>query len=445
MEQDVNIFDGFDFDGNDIFINAQHAAWDKLIDEIVNGNVIPLIGPDILIDGGNIHKRIVEAIARKLNLPNTPSSFSELVYDHDYLKKVKDNRDSIYTTMNMLFSRPNVFRSSNILKELLSIKQFPFIITTSFTPIAEEVMIDVWGKEELRVFKFNNNPLENDDILSETDLRKPTIYYMFGKVGDSAHRYVLTDTDMLEFCTSWLNEGDKRPRKFASIIRDKYLLMLGNNYSDWLFRFIWYSIRKTGSGEGLAVSENIENELSQFLERNHTFMCKNPHDVIQEIKSRLPERIKDLEKKKFDSVECGVDVFISYSRSDLKIAKELYKKLSEQGKKVWFDKKALSIGGNFQNEIKEGIKNARYFVPILSKNVENERKDSHYYRLEWDYASQMAISLGRTFIIPLTESGFSYKNAAVDERIQRYNAIEYKNVEDIEEAVQKIIHIINNE
>lgn len=443
MDQELNIFDDIDIDG-DIFSNVQQAAWDKLIDEIVNGNVIPLIGPDILIESGNIHRKILEALARKFRLSNTPSSFSELVYDHDFLKQVKDNKDSIYGYMNRLFSRPNVFRPSNILKELLSIKQFPFIMVTSFTPIVEEVMEEIWGKE-LRVLKFNNNPSENDDILSETDLRKPTIYYMFGKVGDSAHRYVLTDTDMLDFCTSWLNEGDKRPHKLARIIKDKYLLMLGNNYSDWLFRFIWYSIRRPGNGAGLVVAENIEDELSQFLERNHTFMCNNPHDVIQEIKSRLPERIQDIEKKKFDTVERGVDVFISYSRSDSEIAEELYKKLSEQGKKVWFDKNNISTGGNFRNEIKEGIQNARYFVPVLSKNVENERKESHYYRLEWDDASQMAISLGRTFIIPLTESGFSFKRAAVDERIQRYNAIEYNDISDIEDAVQKIIHIINNE
>lgn len=443
MDQEINLFDDIDIDV-DIFSNVQQAAWDKLIDEIVNGNVIPLIGPDILIEGGDIHKKIVEALAKKFKLLNTPSSFSELVYDHDFLKQVKDNKDSIYGYMNKVFSRPNVFRPSNILKELLSIKQFPFIMVTSFTPIVEEVMKDIW-KDELRVLKFNNNPSENDDILSETDLRKPTIYYMFGKVGDAAHRYVLTDTDMLDFCTSWLNEGNKRPHKLARIIKDKYLLMLGNNYSDWLFRFIWYSIRKPGNGAGLVVAENIEDELSQFLERNHTFMCNNPHDVIQEIKSRLPERIQDIEKKKFDSVERGVDVFISYSRSDSAIAEELYRKLSAQGKKVWFDKNNISSGGNFGNEIKEGIQNARYFVPILSKNVENERKESHYYRLEWHEAGKMAISLGRTFIIPLAESGFSFKEAAVDERIQQYNAIEFSDISSIEEAVQKIIHIINNE
>lgn len=444
MDQEINIFDDFDIEGDGLFLNAQQAAWDKLIDEIVNGNVIPLIGPDILVDGGDIHKKIVEGLARKYKLSNIPASFSGLVYDHDFLKQAKDNKDSIYKLMNKLFSRPNTFRPSNILKELLSIKQFPFIMITSFTPIAEEVMRDIWG-DELRVLKFNNNPAENDDIISETDLRKPTIYYMFGKVGDSAHRYVLTDTDMLDFCTSWLNEGNKRPQKLAQIIKDKYLLMLGNNYSDWLFRFIWYSIRKTGSGDGLVVAENIEDELSQFLERNHTFMCNNPHDVIQEIKSRLPHRLKDIEQKKFDSVERGVDVFISYSRSDIEIAEELYKALSALGKKVWFDKKNITAGGDFRNEIKEGIQNARYFIPILSKNIEQERNESHFYRLEWDYASDMAISLGRTFIIPLTETGFSFKNAAVDERIQRYNAIPYDGTKDIENVVHEIIHIINHE
>ena len=65
MDQEINLFDDIDIDV-DIFSNVQQAAWDKLIDEIVNGNVIPLIGPDILIEGGDIHKKIVEALAKKI-------------------------------------------------------------------------------------------------------------------------------------------------------------------------------------------------------------------------------------------------------------------------------------------------------------------------------------------------------------------------------------------
>lgn len=48
--------------------------------------------------------------------------------------------------------------------------------------------------KDLKVLTFNNNPAENDDINNAIDLNKPTVYYMFGRVGDTrSHRYVVID------------------------------------------------------------------------------------------------------------------------------------------------------------------------------------------------------------------------------------------------------------
>ena len=305
-------------------------------------------------------------------------------------------------------------------------------------------MSDIW-KKELRVMKFNNDPSTNDDIKPGTDIRKPTVYYMFGKVGDGAHRYVLTDTDMLDFCSSWLADTDYRPRTLVSELKDKYLLMLGNNYSDWLFRFIWYSIRKSNMGGGLYAYEQVDDELSRFLERNHTFLIKNPKEVVHQIKVRLEERLRDQEFTKFNQVENDVDIFISYSRSDSEIAETLYKKLTVMGKRVWYDRKNISSGGDFMDEIKRGIKTAKYFIPIFTKHIEQERNDSHLYRNEWDIAMQVSISLGRTYIIPVAEEGFDFYRASIPDRMQQHNAIFFNSGGDFDKVVNDIIHTMNIE
>lgn len=64
---------------------------------------------------------------------------------------------------------PNVpqQKPSDILVKLLGSKMFPFVITTSFTPIVEQAMRNVW-ESELRFLKFNNNPQENDDVVNES-------------------------------------------------------------------------------------------------------------------------------------------------------------------------------------------------------------------------------------------------------------------------------------
>ena len=318
------------------------------------------------------------------------------------------------------------------------------MITTSFTPLVEDAMREVWG-DELRVMRFNNNPSENNDICGEADLRKPTVYYMFGKVGENARRYVLTDTDMLSFCSSWLSDTNLRPNNLVSELKNKYLLMLGNSYSDWLFRFIWYSIRKVNEGEGLYVYDVVEDGLPDFLERHHTFIRKDPEEVVGKIKKMLEDKISKNEKTKFDRVDTNTDIFISYSRSDSKIAEALYNELSARGKRVWYDRNDISYGGNFMSEIRSGIRSARYFVPIFTKHIEEERNEVHVYRNEWDEAMQVAISLGRKYIIPVSEDGFDFYKASIPEKMQQHNAIIFNQNDNMKSVADKILHIMNQE
>ncbi|WP_300704641.1 hypothetical protein, partial [Bacteroides sp.] len=104
-------------DDDDIGFDPDEPAWDRLIEQIVQGNVIPVIGPDILCDcdEGNIHTKLVEYIAKRYNIESNPISFSELMFDHDYLKNNKNNKDSIYAQMNKILAHKK-FIASGILK-----------------------------------------------------------------------------------------------------------------------------------------------------------------------------------------------------------------------------------------------------------------------------------------------------------------------------------------
>ena len=397
----------------------------------------------MLIDNNvNPHQLLVDGIANMFRLTSHPHSFSELIYDPDYTKSNK--KVDIYYQVNKFFAA-NRFPPSRRLQRLLNIRQFPFVITTSFTPIVEQTMQTIWG-DELRVMRFNNNPSENHDIKSGADLRKPTVYYMFGKVGEGVQKYVLTDVDMLDFCSSWLsNDNRARPKNLFSELKDKYLLMLGNNYSDWLFRFIWYSMRKSNMGQGMLAYDHVDESLINFLERTETFTKQNPSDVIDQIITRLGKKLQENEQVKFDQPEENMDVFISYSRSDKEVAEALYAALTAQGKRVWFDKHNLTSGGNFMDEIRKAIRTAKYFVPILSENISKEKDQSHVYRNEWDLAIEVAISMGRTYIIPLAQKGFDFYRAAIPEKMQQHNAIFFDSSESMEEAAEQIIHTMNKD
>lgn len=444
-DNNPQMMDAMSFNFNDIFLDTDkdEPLWDKLIQQIIDGNVIPVIGADMLIDNNvNPHQLLVDGIANMFRLTSHPHSFSELIYDPDYTKSNK--KVDIYYQVNKFFAA-NRFPPSRRLQRLLNIRQFPFVITTSFTPIVEQTMQTIWG-DELRVMRFNNNPSENHDIKSGADLRKPTVYYMFGKVGEGVQKYVLTDVDMLDFCSSWLsNDNRARPKNLFSELKDKYLLMLGNNYSDWLFRFIWYSMRKSNMGQGMLAYDHVDESLINFLERTETFTKQNPSDVIDQIITRLGKKLQENEQVKFDQPEENTDVFISYSRSDKEVAEALYAALTAQGKRVWFDKHNLTSGGNFMDEIRKAIRTAKYFVPILSENISKEKDQSHVYRNEWDLAIEVAISMGRTYIIPLAQKGFDFYRAAIPEKMQQHNAIFFDSSESMEEAAEQIIHTMNKD
>lgn len=450
LSQDTPNKDMMDFSFDDIIDsnifenNNEEPLWDKLIQQIIDGNVIPVIGADLLIDNSsNLHKCIIDGLARTFGVSKQVNSFSELVYAPEYKNKFK-LLDSIYYQVDKIFAAKR-FPASERLCRLLSIRQFPFIITTSFTPVIEQAMQNIW-KDELRVMKFNNNPSENSDIKNGADLRKPTIYYMFGKVGAGAHKYVLTDIDLLDFVSSWLSNDNKaRPKNLCNELKDKYLLMLGNTYSDWLFRFIWYSMRKPNLGPGMLAYDILDESLINFLECTETFTKQNTSDVIDQILVRLDKKLKENEATKFNKPEENMDVFISYSRSDTQVAEQLYKALSAQGKRAWYDKYNLTDGGLFMDEIRKAIKTAKYFVPILTPNIEKEKRESHVYRNEWDTAIEVAISMGRTYIIPMADSNFDFYKAAIPERMQQHNAIFYSTEDGIEIVAEKIIHKMNQD
>lgn len=109
---------------------------------------------------------------------------------------------------------------------------------------------------------------------------------------------------------------------------------------------------------------------------------------------------------------------------------------------VWYDKYNLTDGGKFMEEIKRAIKTAKYFIPVLSQNIEREKDVAHVYRNEWDVAC--GVGIGRTFIIPIAEKDFDFYNAHLPEKIQAHNAITYISEDDIITVTQRIINKIES-
>ncbi len=441
---------------NDIVINEEEInndtdnRWNEFIDHIMSGNVIPIIGPDFQIqDKKNVHSLLIDYFVNRYNVKSNPISFSQLIYDKDFIYHNK-KQDIIYPLVDKILKQIN-FTPADILMKLMETKMFPFVITTSFTSVVEKAMYNVWGKENVRVLKFVNDPQKDmkigeGDVMSEKDLTIPTVYYMFGKHCPEYHKYVLTDMDMINFCKSWMMG---QPPILNQIIRKKYLLFLGNNYSDWLFRFIWYSMRQKDETMrfSLLTENHPEQSLVDFMQRLDAFIQANPEEAVRELIKRLNDRKKnEQEKSNSHQREYGYDVFISYSRSDQSIADEIYNSLSKRGLRVWYDKNTINPGTDWKNSILQGIRNSRLFLPILTSNIENEVMKPHEYRIEWKEAVNEANKIGGVkFIIPLAEKGFDFYNERTDipNEFKAKNSLMFVNNGNFDALADAILESVN--
>ena len=447
----------FEFD-----FGSDELRWQQLLNEIDNGNVIPVIGPDLLVcpkvteetvDGktivrtDNLHQQLINYIAQKTGVNKRPRTFSQLVFDESYKSKVRNNTKQIYLLIYQMLSNAGNIKEidtkpSQMLTDLLGTKRFPFVITTSFTPVVEEAMRAVWG--DVAVLNFNSDPQNSSqekggDIRTPADLQKPTVYYMFGKYCNVPERFVVTDSDMMKFCSKWI-KGDGVPKNLTEALKKKYLLILGNNYSDWLFRFIWYGLRSTTSEmkSDVVVDDRVEESFKEFLERLETFFQEDPSTFISSIKEEMEARsaASRPSEERYDT-----DVFISYSRSDSILAERLKSSLEAQGLSVWFDKESIKTE-NWEQAIERGIRRTRLFLPILTSNVEQEAIVPHEYRSEWTIAASLASKMGgRTFIIPFVEKGFDFYNALTDlpKAFSDINATWFSSRDELEEITQVVM------
>lgn len=410
---------------------ALQQQWNELKLAVINHNVIPVIGPNmqiapVQIQSGmtcNAQQVLLNELAKYFNLAEVPTSFSELLYDHP-LPKGYDPR-CIYAHLTQLFQSDTsaLLKPHPALVKLLGTKRFPFVMTTCFTPMVEMVMREVWG-DKLQVRVFDNDPKTPDDIASEAEMDAPTVYYIFGKAANPrTGSFVVTDGDMLSFCQAWLDET-RRPTNLINMLQERYMLLLGTDYSDWLCRFVLHSF-KPNKKTGMIAGTAHEDKLLHFLRRMDNFIQEDAEKVVDQLCSQ----IETTTSKTRTAAALNKDVFISYSRRDIDVAEALYKALTQRGISVWLDRQALKPGNEFMREIQRSIASAKLFVPILSQAVIKERNEPHPYRVEWEIAAAHNISLGRDFIIPLAEEGFDFYAAAVPESLNKHNAAMYNRSE----------------
>ena len=117
--------------------------------------------------------------------------------------------------------------------------------------------------------------------------------------------------------------------------------------------------------------------------------------------------------------------FISYSRTtDQAAARALHQALISLGvaeNQIWFDTETLEPGDKYTRGILDGIRNSRYFLPLVSRAA-TERERAFVFR-EWSEATEQDLEMNRPYLVPLVVDAEyrpeSYREESVSTWLER--------------------------
>ena len=437
-------------------IKLKESEWNKLLKKIEAEEVILILGDELSmlnISGAPTHLRdyildqLVEALNYEESVPTKLldkgdiKSFSDISYESMKGKWQRIPSDPYTETTEVISNLSSNLYETSAIKKLLSIDKFKTILTTGFDDIIYTVLKDIYGESSL--LRLEYIPKTNgEDIPLSTEKR--ILYHMFGKASSERHSFVLSEDDLLEFIHYWMDQN-YRPKELSKRLYNKYILVIGCNYPNWLFRFFFHSLKygteqKSDIKEnGLLTDTNLDPELVSFLRRMETSVHDDAISFIDELCERWENRKKANPSFSNNMNEEEPDAFISYASEDYEIVADIVKTFKELGyHNIWFDKYNLDVGDKYEQMIKYKIKTAKVFIPILSPNTENF-DGARFFRKEWKWAKDAEESYyGKeyNFIRPMLINGFKMTESHV---FNEYHAVDVSNPDDRNNIIRRMI------
>lgn len=362
---------------------------DDTVYKIMNGQIVPVIGDDVFYikdDDGQEFKfhdyvvlRLIQRSGIKVNdidafYAKARKGFKGMTF----LKKIfKSEFLNLNNEILKLYRDEKIIERAYLSEEVfefLTKRKFPLIITTSYSNILEEKL----GSEYRSAYYMkqkknagNKSVLQDIGEFNENDiynrLVEPTIYHILGSMS-LGYDCALTEDEFLQYLHH-LHDTNSRPERLLEYINNqRYILALGCDIPDWTLRFLLYSFvseitrREEVAFNGGVIDTKTDANLEEFLLNiDYYYEDASQKRFISGINSKLsPES----ERTK---------IFISVLSDDLKkpmfreCINSIVNKLKENNY-VWFcEEKLKGLSGElYWNEIRKGLTDCDYFIPIIT-------------------------------------------------------------------------------
>lgn len=393
---------------------------------------VPVIGPELMIyniDGKwiSIYSIIAKELAEELEI-STAELTNQADYSIEDILNIFYKREQDYTSPLPYYSIKKILNSRewtipDPIKKLAEISDFRFFINATWLPFISEALIEIHNIENIEVVS-NTMQEELTDFNNSQFDKKIRVYDLFGNAKNSI-KFGLLDEDIMCMTHNLITNC---PSNFKDIIQEdkRKLCLWGCDFSNWLIRLIYYSIRGSKAIEYnnksiyfVTKSCSEDQTLYPFWHRLNTNLYTETDSF--KIIDIFYEKWKEQNTSK---VNYGIgnsipfppnSIFISYDRRDQKIAEELYNNLKDRKIPAWFDKEKLE-DGEYKEKIRHHIKHCSVFVPIISMNsINNVKENKTMYELEWllakeEYNSRLKGISQTGYIIPVFIDGKDFNN-----------------------------------
>ena len=401
----------------------KEASWKRLLSQIHDGYVVPVIGSRLLVgeDGQqSLQRQVAERLLEIHGHQAIPSLtlYREL---NDAVSRLKEgtNLQDLYTDIHEIIQE---FTSDDAvipapLRQLAEISDFHLFVT--LTP-DDMFARSLRQRQHCQVNEIVHSPnlpnCEARDLPVDWHKRagEVQLLYLFGK-SSPVPTFAIHDEDLLEYAHNVITRGNRVPNGFLNELQERSLLLIGCNFSDWLARFFLRVTSKNRLTEtsprkwlvDLSPEESLTCFLSGFC-KDIEILSQNysPLNFVDELLRRWKAEHVRLREEPIAGMTpppSGWMFFISYSRcTDRPRAEAVKQALLNLGvaeNEIWFDAKSIKPGEIFPNRIEEGIQNCRYFLPLLSLST-IQREEAFVFR-EWREANDRLKDMNREFIIPV--------------------------------------------
>jgi len=410
-------------------------SWEHLLQRIEQGVIVPIIGRDVLqveVNGKKtmLYTHLASRLAATLGVTadlTGPNPLNDVAVA--YLEESTDNDlDDVYLALNTLTDETASLEIPESLRQLAAIRPLKLFLTTTIDPMLQRAIDTVRYNSAMRTQVLAFGPNRTDDISAEL-LKKdlPIVFHVLGKAGRL--EYAVTEEDTLEFVHS-LQDANRWPKDLFNELDQRFLLIIGNKFDDWLARFFIRSAKRErmASRRGDFVADDYvtnEGPLLAFFRRFRKmkiFTTAGPIDFIDQLHKRWMEKHGDDDPDAplptpGEEIVPG-SIFISYLSSDSDFATKVRDALDGQGLDVWLDRDRLAGGDKFGPKIEHAINQSAVFLPIISRGSLGSRP--HYFEEEWKHAIKLDKRLPETvpFIMPVVIDDTPYSEPALPQRFR---------------------------